>query len=321
MQSYNYVNNWDYIKDTAQYYGVPEVKLTKRKLRQLERLQLSSSIVNTEARLYLNKYKDTWVHKKELFKVYYRDEDEYLMDKMHVILQLLMNKELLDMEELVLPNSLVTVDDKISGYSMPFIENNINYTILLKNPKIKLDLKLKFLKEILKVLKKLADKKELEDNFFLGDIHEANFLWDMDEQNIKVVDIDSAYINNSPISISKFLTFNEKLENVSSKYVMDEESERIIPSRETTIASFWFMFLDTISNGNSYKWSLNEYYAYISFLKKQGIDEVIIEELNKMYVPSSFADLDESTLDYINTDRDYTLQRARIPSSDGSYYK
>lgn len=295
------------------------VSLTSRELRKLEELKLDGRVVNTEGKLYIYDHKDKWRHVKELIKLYYNQSPAYLKDKINIILELLVNKEYLEMEELVLPNAIVALDGKMSGFVMPYIENNINLTLLLHNPHLNLYYKLEYLKEIYRILDKVSNIKELEGKFFLGDIHEANFILDTNDSKIKAIDIDSSYINNSSISVSKFLIFNELLYG-NMKYPMDED-DRVIPNQNSTILCFIYMLLNVLSgNKDSHKWSLNEFYNYLSFLQKMKVDKNLLDCISSIYEATVKNEFDISLLNSIDVNKDYTLKRARVPKSTQGYY-
>lgn len=296
------------------------VSITSRNLKKMPRLQISNKIVSTEGKLYVYDYKNKWQHLREVLKIYYNQSDAYLADKIYTISQLLASFEELDVPELVLPTALLSVDGNISGYTMPLVENNINLTLLLNNPKVNLEQKMRYLKEIYDLLIKITGIRELDDKFFLGDIHEANFILDIDEQMVKAVDLDSSYINGSSIAISKFLTYNENLLNNPLKYPHNDE-DRAIPNQNTTILCFCYMLLNALSgNNDSYHWSLNEFYSYIEFMKKNGCSGELIKALINLFSRSQTNEFPRELLDSIDTKKDFTLKRAHIPKSNNHAY-
>lgn len=287
----------------------------------MQPLNLSRNIVNTEARLYIHDFKKDYSHLNDLLKIYYNQDEKYMADKIAVISKLIATFETLDMPELVIPTSLVSLDGEISGFSMPYIEDNVNLTLLLNNPKVKLEMKLQWLKEILAILIKINDSHELDGKFFLGDIHEANFIWDINEQSVKAVDLDSSYFAGGPIPISKVTTFNFLLEKFPNKYVMDEESGKFIPNKDITSVSFIYMLLNILSNvENSHKWSYNEFYNYLSFLKKSGLSQELLDIIANIYTAGKVDIYNPELLDSIDSKRDYTMSRARVRKTEGGYY-
>lgn len=297
------------------------VNVTKRQLRKMPLLNLSRNIVNTEAKLYIHDFKRDYVHLHDLLKIYYNQSEEYIADKIAVITRLIATFEKMPMPELVTPTSLVSLDGEISGFAMPYIEDNVNLALLLNNPKVNLELKLQWLKEILAILIKINDSHELDGKFFLGDIHEANFIWDITDQIVRAVDMDSSYFVGGPIPISKVTTFNSLLEKVPNKYVLDEESGKFIPNKDTTSVSFIYMLLNALSGcKDSYRWSYNEFYNYLSFLKKRGVSKELLDIIANIYTGGNIDIYNPELLDEINKDKDYTMVRARIRKSSGGYY-
>ncbi len=297
------------------------VNLTTRQLKKIPTLNLSSNIVNTEANLYIYTSKTKYNYVTELLKLYYNQEIDHIADKIAIISKLIATFESLDMEELVTPSALVCLDGEISGFTMPFIEDNVNLTLLLNNPKVKLSFKLQFLKKILAILIKINNSHELAGTFYLGDIHEANFIWDIMAQTVRAVDLDSAYFVGGPISVSKVLTYNHLLESLPNKYPIDEKSGQFIPNQETTSASFLYMLLNVLSGcSNSYRWSYSEFYQYLSYLNKKGLSKELLDLISKLYTSGEMDIYHPDLLDCIDTSTEYTLQKAKIPSRNGGYY-
>lgn len=295
--------------------------VTKRQLKKMPPLNLSRSIVNTEAKLYIHDYKENFGHLNDLLKIYYNQSEGYMADKIVVITKLIATFENMQMPQLVTPTSLVSLDGEISGFSMPYIEDNVNLALLLNNPKVKLELKLQWLKEILAILIKINDSYELDGKFFLGDIHEANFIWDITDQIVKAVDMDSSYFIGGPIPISKVTTFNSLLEKFPNKYVIDEESGKFIPNKDITSVSFIYMLLNVLSGcKDSYRWSYNEFYNYLSFLKKRGISKELLDIIANIYTGGNIDIYNSELLDGIEESKDYTMVRARIRKASGGYY-
>lgn len=298
------------------------VNVTKRQLRKMPLLNLSRNIVNTEAKLYIHDFKRDYGHLNDLLKVYYNQSEEYIADKIAVITRLIATFEHIPMPELVTPTSLVSLDGEISGFAMPYIEDNVNLALLLNNPKVKLELKLQWLKEILAILIKINDSHELDGKFFLGDIHEANFIWDITDQIVRAVDMDSSYFVGGPIPISKVTTFNSLLEKFPNKYVLDEESGKFIPNKDITSVSFIYMLLNALSGcKDSYRWSYNEFYNYLSFLKKRGVSKELLDIIANVYTGGNIDIYNPELLDSIKKDKDYKMVRARIHKTNGGYYK
>lgn len=298
------------------------INITKRQLRKMLPLNLSRSIINKEGKLYIHDYKQKYGHFQDLLKIYNNQSESYIADKVAVITKLIATFESLDMPELVTPTSLVSLDGEISGFAMPFIEDNTNLALLLNNPKVTLSQKIKLLKEILNILIKVQDSHELDGKFFLGDIHEANFIWDITEQTVRAVDMDSSYFSGGFISVSKVTTFNYLLEGFPNKYILDDESGKFIPNKDITSVSFIYMLLNVLSGCNdSHRWSYNEFYNYLSFLEKKGLSKELLDIIANLYTAGNIDIYNSELLDGIDKNKDYTMTLARIHKSNGGYYQ
>lgn len=63
--------------------------ISSRQLKKLPELQLSSKIINTEAKLYIYDYKDAYLRYKSLMKIFYIQSSDYIANKLCVISQLI----------------------------------------------------------------------------------------------------------------------------------------------------------------------------------------------------------------------------------------
>ena len=307
------------------------VDFSSRELKKIPELQLPSQVTNTEARLYLYNDKNKWDKKKNILKIFYDNrtfdfkpyineellqsdinmnvfhEERFTYTKPYIIAELLLHKDEINIDELVMPTGFVSIDKKVSGYIMPFIESSINMSLLLNNPNVALKEKLKLLKKIYEILSKIEKVKALEGRFYLGDIHESNFIIDVLEQKVKAVDMDSCYINDSAVPVSRFLFNNFNLDYLQHKYKMTED-DRVIPSHNSQVLCFLYMLLNALSGEKSYKWSIEEHYLYLNCLEKMGMNKEVIEAFNTMYDSSPKLDFDIDLLNAIDTNKNYSLQ-------------
>ena len=280
----------------------------KREFKSIPELILPRSVPSTEAKIYVYEDKNKWQKYLNAIKIFYNPEK--MPDKSYTIGELIRNKDIIGLDELVMPLALVSVDKELRGYMMPYIESSLNMKVFLNNPNVSLKDKLKYLKEILVLLNKIESVHALEGNFFLGDIHEANFIFDAESQRIKVVDMDSAVINGSDIPVSKFMTYNFNLYNFPNKYPMNDE-DRHIPSHNTQMLSFIYMLLNAISLDKSYRWSVEDYYFYLNYLERLGISHNVTDALSHAYDSSPRVDFNVELLSEIDPNKDYRLQLSK----------
>ena len=110
---------------------------SNRQFKKLASLQLSDKITTTESLqfIYLEKDANKFVHKK-LIKKFHNDTASNMRAKFDIVSKLLENYEYLNIPELVLPESIVTIEGEPHGIKMPLIESNVNMALLLRNPKV-----------------------------------------------------------------------------------------------------------------------------------------------------------------------------------------
>ena len=282
---------------------------TKKEINNLMVLPLSNKISSTEANLYL--YNDLKLKRTEVFKIFYRRDDTYIKDKTFIIKELINNKELLSIEELVLPDYLVQVDGKIVGYSMPYIKDNFNLTMVLNSKDVRLSKKIQYLKSIYQLLEFFINLSKNNNFLYLSDIHESNFIYDLNKSLLKVIDLDSAYINNSRVFPNKYLACNPNISGLENKYPIDKNTSFPIPSSNTTIASFIFMFLNTLSNDMTWKYSILEFYDYIYYLDSIGVDSKILDDIESVYSYGDIVSFDINNLYDLDLKKDYSFKLKR----------
>lgn len=281
-----------------------------RQFKKLAPLQLSDKITTTESQQYIYLEKDTnkRIHKK-LIKKYYRDTIENMRAKFDIISELIENQQYLNMPELVLPEGIVTIDGEPKGIKLPLIEDNVNMALLLSNPNVNLKRKLKYLKEILGIINKIEDIYELQGEFFLGDIQDSNFILDISEQIIKVIDLDSSYFNGLTPFPSKYLAGNKMVQKFEKKYPVDTKTMLNIPSRETTYLQFAYMLLNALTNEPCHRLSEEKFYDVLSNLSSRGMDKVIIEYFESLFSRMETVQIKPEDLDRIDYGRNYKISR------------
>ena len=282
---------------------------SKRRLNTLNKLYLSKDIINIEAEFYI--YNDLKRNSLELLKIFYDDSSENMGDKSDVIGSLLQYKSWINIPELVLPDYMVSISSVMSGYAMPFIENNVNLKLLLSSKKVFLKRKLELLKEVYTILDKVMNNNNLKGNFYLVDIHENNFIIDLNCMKVKAVDIDSCYINDSTYPFSKYFASNGEMLMLPHKYPRDMRTMNYIPSNNTMLASFIFMLLNTLSGEKSYLFSREKFDNYLDELNSLGISHILLDDINTLYNSDLNVTFNIDNLNYIDCSKDYSLRKAR----------
>lgn len=107
------------------------LNITNHQFRKMNEYVPNNDIKHMECTLYLLKEKNKWNSNYKLFKKFNKVSGEYFSSKLYIINELINNRTEIELDELVYPDSLISVDNEIVGYSMNFIEHNININKLL----------------------------------------------------------------------------------------------------------------------------------------------------------------------------------------------
>lgn len=247
------------------------VYFNKKKMNKLKKLYLNNHITSSEAELFVTGDGD-------LFKRFYINEGEYFYQKQYTLKTLNDYRDLFD-SSFVLPESLVSISGKICGYTMPYIPGE-NFDNFLNNAKISESMKVKYLKDAADMIEKariIREKAGLE-NFYLGDIHSQNFVLGSD--GLKMIDMDSVrigYLDGFPIKNS-FPVRNFKL---YKKYMIKDGV--MLPNKASDTAMFNLMIINHLAGEDMQRRELEDYYDYLDYLKKMGLDKEVINEFSNIY--------------------------------------
>lgn len=253
------------------------IRLSTNDLKKLNKYELNKEIHNTESDVYIYR-------KNQLLKLF--KDSSYIYNKLYVLNKLFYIKDNLDINELVMPESLVKVSGKPAGYLMEYIKENTNIGMILNSKEINFSDKKYFFIEIAKILRKIEKNDFLKEvNFHLGDIHEYNFIYDNKNNSIKGVDIDSSYVAGASAPTSKFLTFNDKLWNFPNKYPIDIENDRHIPNKNTTIISYIYILLNVLSNMYIPNISIKKFCELLNMLNSVGVNSELLDSIYNIYLP------------------------------------
>jgi hypothetical protein len=161
-----------------------------------------------------------FIYDDKVLKVY--DEDnEFTKFNLNVIKNIINKKSYLsNIEELVLPKELLIYNDKIVGYTMPYIKG-ITLDEAIKNNLFNDD----EMKNIfIKLLNTINKFDKLPFKFSIGDMHEKNIIIDKNH-NINIIDSDSFIIDNNKLLVDdnylvgKYVNHfydNDQLEKIGS---------------------------------------------------------------------------------------------------------
>lgn len=259
--------------------------LTKREFDKLGKLELSRHVFNTEGIMYLVDSKKKWAKDKAVIKEFYNNEGEYFSNKLYTINELIMNKDNIDIEELVLPNSLISVDNEIIGYSMPYVDS-YNLQDVLKSSEFTSTEKISYLKQVGEILEKMRLLREYGvKDFYLNDIHESNFVVNKDTNKIHVVDLDSCKIKNNLTFSSKYLSPVGHLSDIGKYKELTKSLGGVFKiNYDTELYCYIVMIFNYLLGYKLSELSIPEFYSYLEYLYKLGISREFLDMVSNIYI-------------------------------------
>ena len=264
--------------------------------------------LNTEAILYYFSMKKKWKVEDKVFKKFFVTNGVEFSNKMYTINSLIDYKEEIGIEELVIPDCLISINSNIVGYAMDLV-NGVNLSQIMYDSKYSIKEKIEFLKQFGEVLRKMQNVRQYTNvkDFYIGDIHEENIMVNNDG-NIRIIDLDSCKILNNLASPTRYLQSLKRKNMINNKYRIDKVNPDIItPNEQTDYYCFIILLLNTLYQGDITKLDKIDYYCYLEHLKSLGIHPDLIDAFENIYTNKSNENIDY-LLDSIN---DKALQAHR----------
>ena len=259
------------------------INMSKTKLNSLEPLILPKNVTSTECELF----KYPYYGKEKLLKKLHRTDGIIFANKLYTIEALNANKDSMP-SNFVLPESLVSINKKIEAFTMKYIKG-INLSVILNNPDITYEEKIHYLKSIGRILEQMQNIRKYTNlnNFYLGDIHEDNFLVERDKQEIYIVDLDSCKIAGNKSFPGRYLTNSSLIKYNNTKYQTLSQTDDLADYKideNTDIYCYIIMILHYLYDGRVDRLSLDKFYDFINYLEDIKVNIELIECFNKIVV-------------------------------------
>jgi len=259
------------------------INMSKTKLNSLEPLILPKNVTSTECELFKYHY----YGKEKLLKKLHRTDGIIFANKLYTIEALNANKDSMP-SNFVLPESLVSINKKIEAFTMKYIKG-INLSVILNNPDITYEEKIHYLKSIGRILEQMQNIRKYTNlnNFYLGDIHEDNFLVERDKQEIYIVDLDSCKIAGNKSFPGRYLTNSSLIKYNNTKYQTLSQNDDLADYKideNTDIYCYIIMILNYLYDGRVDRLSLDKFYDFINYLEDIKVNIELIECFNKIVV-------------------------------------
>lgn len=252
------------------------ITLSKKKFESLEPLRLSKEVINTESSILDFYYRG----KHKIIKKLFYQEGRVFANKLYTLEMLSTYQQYLP-ESFHIPDSLISSNNHIQGFCLDFIEG-INLACLLADSKVPLGEKKYYLAavgEILRQMQTIRNYTPLND-LYLCDMHSSNFIVKTDNKSLAVVDLDSCKINGNKSSVSKYLYQYGLLSCVKGKYQYNSDESEIGDIRadeNTDLYCYSMMLLDFLYGDSVSDMSLNDYYDYLDYLKRIGVNSSLVD--------------------------------------------
>lgn len=284
------------------------MNMSKYDLKKIKKFSLARGLINTEAELFILKVKNDWNIEYKMLKVFYNNSGSNFSNKLFTINELIDKREIINMNELVIPEKILIINDEVKGFSMPYIKS-VSFETVLNDFKIDNLNKIEYFKQISNILKKmdqLRKNSELSD-FYLNDIHENNFIVNNETDKINVVDLDSCKIGGNKPFASKYLTMYAPISNMNSKYKINNDinfSSYIIPDKNTDLYCYTMMIINFLFKGKVNLMNRDKYYLYLDYLRSIGYSYNLLDKFYKIYEYVDNELIDEE-LNELNNDMIY----------------
>lgn len=235
-------------------------------------------VTHMESDLYVN---DGYLYKK--MNLGYSSFD----NKVNTINYLLDNKDIINIDELVLPIDIFYLNRDTGDIVIKekFI-NNINFRYVLTSSLYSFDEKIEYFKQIGLILDKMKDVRDNTNikDFYLCDLYTDNFILNTDTNRINVIDMDSCKINGNNNCSSYYLFENNVIDSVK-KYKKKELSwfTEYEINENTDILCYIIMLISFISGCDINKININEFNNYMGYLVNFGLSNQLVSILARIY--------------------------------------
>lgn len=210
-----------------------------------------------------------------------------LDNKLNTVYFLIDNKNIINIEELVLPSGIAYLD-RNSGIIVikeKFIDN-INFRYVLTSNLYSFSEKIEYFKQIgliLDKMKNIRNNTSIKD-FYLCDLYTDNFILNTGTNRINVIDMDSCKINGNNSCSSYYLFENNVIDSVK-KYKKKELSwfTEYEINENTDILCYIIMLISFISGCDINKVDIKEFYNYMDYLVNFGLSNQLVSILARIY--------------------------------------
>ena len=209
----------------------------------------------------------------------------------------------------VIPEFLVLLDNKDLYMAIDYINGN-NLGDVLKDKNINIRDKKIYLSYIGNTLEEMRHMREnpLLSDFCLGDLHEDNFI--VSNKKLYTIDLDDIKID----SISPIVSYLQVVSLFSylhtDKYIIEDYNPYFVKYKvdyNTDMYCYIMVILNFLYGDNVNNMNINDFYCYLDYLYKIGIDSSLLECFNSI----SSSDDNINPMNYIDSLTSNQFYRAK----------
>ena len=266
-----------------------KIRLTQAELSRLT--EYPNVVLSTESKVYYYK-------RNILLKKLYLTDDQTINRKVFT-LESINDSELVDFEELVIPDKIAVAGGKNIGFTIKEVKGITLQELL--NSNIPSSDKINLLRRVGEVLRKI---ESCDQEFYFNDLQGYNIIVDKNGE-LRFIDLDSSSVKKDDAVQSYYLNTDRKVVNMN-KYRFNAYG---IPYPDTNndLLSYSTMILNTIADFKTGRLSISDYYNYLSYLDDIGFDDELLDIFVNLYSEKE----NVNPVDYLDTLKGKDLEKAK----------
>lgn len=282
------------------------ISISKSNFKKLEPLKLSKHTWNTEGNVYEFSYRG----QPKVLKKLFHQSGTIFANKLFTLEMLDANRDNLP-DNFYIPDSLISVDSTIAGFTIPKIQGDNLADVLVSNDLTNKE-KIYYLKKVGETLEQLKNIRRYSDlkDIYINDLHESNFMINHNKKQLYVIDLDSCKIAGNISFPAKYLTPKALFNNTPSKYQInrDESIPGFVTANENSdLYCYNMMILNFLYGDNINNFSVSEFYEYLNYLKYLKVNDEMLNFFDRLVNNNR----NRNPVNYLDSLTDEQICRAR----------
>jgi len=282
------------------------ISISKNNFKKLEHLKLSKHTWNTEGNVYEFSYRG----QEKVLKKLFHQSGTIFANKLFTLEMLDTYKEYLP-DNFYIPDSLISVDHHIAGFTIPRIQGD-NLADVLVSKDLTNREKIYYLKKVGETLEQLKNIRRYSDlkDIYINDLHESNFMVNHNKKQLYVVDLDSCKIAGNIAFPAKYLTPSALLNDTPSKYQINDDANipgYVTANENSDLYCYNMMILNFLYGENMNNISVSEFYDYLNYLKFLNINDELLNYFDRL----ANNNRNKNPVNYLDSLTDEQIYRAR----------